>query len=87
MSLPRKSLGRDEFLEMVRGAFPLPPQELSPASVLRQLEGWDSLTSVMLVAEIYAGCGVQVSGEEMHGCTTVADLLVVIESKLGAGCR
>jgi len=51
-------------------------------SVLRDVPGWDSLTSVMLVADIFSEYGVQVSREELGQCLTSADLLQAIESKL-----
>jgi acyl carrier protein len=41
----------------------------------------------MLVAEIYADYRVQISGEEMSGCRTVADLMSLVEAKLASGPR
>ena len=38
----------------------------------------------MLVAEIYADYRVQISGDEMQGCGTVADLMSLVETKLSA---
>lgn len=70
------------FLDLVRRAFAFPPENLSHATVLRDLDGWDSLTSVMLVAEIYADYGVQVSGEELEGCRTPGDLKSLVQEKL-----
>jgi acyl carrier protein len=70
------------FLNLLKAAFPAPPEALGLESVLRDVPGWDSLTSVMLVADIFSEYGVQVSGEEMSQCLTSADLLRAIESKL-----
>jgi acyl carrier protein len=70
------------FLSLLKTAFPEPPEDLGLESVLRDMPGWDSLTSVMLVADIFSEYGVQVSGEEMSQCLTSADLLRAIESKL-----
>jgi acyl carrier protein len=50
-------------------------------TAFRELPEWDSLTSVMLVAEIYSEHGVQVSAEEMKACRSVADLKKLVESK------
>jgi acyl carrier protein len=36
----------------------------------------------MIVAEVYADYGVQISGEELETCRTLADLKTLIESKL-----
>jgi acyl carrier protein len=71
-----------QFISSIRDAFEQPPENLSASSVLRELDGWDSLTSVMLVAEIYADYRVQISGDEMLGCLTVADLIAAVEKKL-----
>jgi acyl carrier protein len=70
------------LLNLLKTAFPEPPEDLGLESVLRGMPGWDSLTSVMLVADIFSEYGVQVSGEEMSQCLTSADLLRAIESKL-----
>jgi acyl carrier protein len=70
------------FLSIIASAFPEPPENLSLDSVLRDAPGWDSLTSVMLVADIFAEYGVQISGAEMSQCLTCADLLRAIEGKL-----
>lgn len=71
----------EQFISAVRDAFEQPPEHLSLASVLRELDGWDSLTSVMLVAEIYADYRVQISGDEMRGCRTIGDLVAAVEKK------
>jgi acyl carrier protein len=70
------------FLNLLKAAFPAPPESLGMESVLRDVPGWDSLTSVMLVADIFSEFGVQVSGEELGQCLTSAHLLQAIESKL-----
>lgn len=73
-----------QFLSSIKDAFEQPPEDLGLSSVLRDLDGWDSLTSVMLVAEIYADYRVQISGDEMSNCRTVADLMSAVEAKVAA---
>jgi acyl carrier protein len=75
------------FIGSVKDAFGKPPDNIDPTSVFRELGGWDSLTSVMLVAEIYAKFQVHISGDEMSGCRTVADLMSLVEAKLASGPR
>lgn len=77
----------EQFIYSIKDAFEEPPENLGLSTVLRELGGWDSLTSVMLVAEIYADYRVQISGEEMSGCRTVADLMALVEAKLASGPR
>jgi len=78
------NLNPDSFVAGMRTAFEHPPENLSLASTLRQLQGWDSLAAVMLVAEIYADYRVQISGEELRTCETVADLFALVQAKVRA---
>jgi acyl carrier protein len=80
-------INHEQFIRSIKDAFEEPPENLNLSTVLRELEGWDSLTSVMLVAEIYADYRVQISGDEMSGCRTVADLMSLVEAKLASGSR
>lgn len=79
-----KKINSDLFVSSLKEAFEAPPEKLGPSTVLRDLDGWDSLTSVMIVAEIYAHYGVQISGDEMRDCSTVSDLMSLVEAKLSA---
>ena len=76
------NINHEEFIRSIKQAFEGPPESLGLSTVLRALEGWDSWASVMLVAEIYADCRVQIAGEEMIGCRTVADVMSLVEAKL-----
>jgi acyl carrier protein len=82
-----ETINHEQFIHSIKDAFEEPPENLGLSTILRELEGWDSLTSVMLVAEIYADYRVQISGEEMSGCRTVADLMSLVEAKLAPGSR
>jgi acyl carrier protein len=82
-----EKINHEQFVHAIKDAFEEPPDNLGLSTVLRELESWDSLTSVMLVAEIYADYRVQISGDEMSGCRTVADLMSLVEAKLASGPR
>jgi acyl carrier protein len=82
-----EKINHEQFVHSIKDAFEDPPDNLGLSTILRDLESWDSLTSVMLVAEIYADYRVQISGEEMSGCRTVADLMSLVEAKLASGPR
>jgi acyl carrier protein len=75
-------IDQEKFFAAVHNAFAQAPQGLALTSVLRDLEGWDSLTAVMLVAEVYADYGVQVSGEELESCCSLKDLIALVQRKL-----
>lgn len=77
-----KKINPDLFVYSIKDAFEQPPENLGPSTIFRDLDGWDSLTSVMIVAEIYADYGVQISGDEMRDCSTVSDLMSLVETKL-----
>lgn len=74
----------EDFVSRIKDAFEEPPENLGISTVFRELACWDSLTSVMLVAEIYADYRVQISGDEMRDCRTVGDLMKLVETKLAA---
>ena len=55
---------------------------LDEGTRIRDLEGWDSIASVSVVAMIYAEYEVQVSGDELLGCETVEQLSGLVRGKL-----
>jgi acyl carrier protein len=56
-----EKINHEQFVHSIKDAFEDPPDNLGLSTILRDLESWDSLTSVMLVAEIYADYRVQIS--------------------------
>lgn len=70
------------LLQLVECAFGQRVSAMTLETAFRELPEWDSLVSVMIVAEVYADHGVQISGEELESCRTLADLKALIESKL-----
>jgi acyl carrier protein len=77
-----KTIDPTAFLRSVETAFEQRVTNVALQTAFRELPEWDSLASVMIVAEIYADHGVQISGEELERCRTLADLKSLIESKL-----
>jgi acyl carrier protein len=77
-----KNLKKTELLKIFAVALEQGVTELSIEANFRDLPDWDSLASVMLVAEIYAQYGVQISGDELESCQSLAELKAVIEEKL-----
>ncbi len=62
---------------------------LDPDTEFRELSVWDSIASVSIVAMVYAEYDVQISGEELMRCTTVASISDLVEAKLASAgeCR
>lgn len=77
-----KEVETSKFLAAVEAAFERRVSGVTLETAYRELSEWDSLASVMIVAEVYADYGVQISGEELETCRCLADLKALIESKL-----
>jgi acyl carrier protein len=77
-----KTIDQIKFLGDVETAFEQRVTGVTLETPFRQIPEWDSLASVMIVAQIYADHGVQISGEELESCHTLADLKTLIELKL-----
>ncbi len=56
-------------------------KNLSLDDDIKELPEWDSLTSVSVIAMIYAEYNVQVSGDEMLSCNNLRELMNVVEEK------
>ena len=75
-------IDQTKFLQSIETAFEQRIEGVTLETVFRELPEWDSLASVMVVAEVYADYGVQIDREEIASCRTLADLKALIESKL-----
>jgi acyl carrier protein len=75
-------IDQTKFLQSIETAFEQRTEGVTLETVFRELPEWDSLASVMVVAEVYADYGVQIDSEEIASCRTLADLKGLIESKL-----
>ena len=76
------SIDPNEFQESLKEAFDDRVKELTLDTRFRELEAWDSLASVSTVAMVYAEFDVQISGDELTACGTVAELKLLVEEKL-----
>lgn len=77
-----KSIDLAPFLGAVEAALEKRVSGLTPDTRFRDLPEWDSLASVLMAAEVHADYGVQISGEELAECQTLAELKELIERKL-----
>lgn len=57
------------------------PEEITPTTVYRDLEEWDSLLSLSIIGMINNTYQVKVSGEEVKDQRTVEDLFKLVASK------
>jgi acyl carrier protein len=77
-----EKIDQTKFLQSVETAFEQRVSGVTLDTAFRELPEWDSLASVMVVAEVYADYGVQIDGDELKVCRTLADLKALIEGKL-----
>lgn len=70
-----RPLTRKEFLSQLDEILGLRPGTLRGDEKLEDLENWDSTALVSLVALADTNNNVQISPEQVVGCSTVADLL------------
>ena len=55
--------------------------EILPTTEFKELEEWSSLTAFTLVEEIGAKYNIRIRGIELRRCTTIEDLLELLNSK------
>lgn len=55
--------------------------EILPTTDFKELEEWSSLTAFTLVEEIGAKYNIRIRGIELRRCTTIEDLLELLNSK------
>lgn len=55
--------------------------EILPATEFKDLEEWSSLSAFTLVEEIGAKYNIRIRGIELRRCTTIEDLLELLNSK------
>jgi len=68
-------MNRPDVLRLLERTLDLPANSLTGAEALRDLDGWDSLSSLGFLAAVDQAFGVPVAASKMATCRTVADLL------------
>lgn len=66
---------RDEFLLEMDDILGLPPGTLRGHEKLEELQNWDSTTLITLMSLAETNNGVNMSLQQIVGCSTVGDLL------------
>ncbi len=74
-------MNSDAFLNNMLEVFDNEVDNLTLECEFKQLDVWDSLASVTTVAMIYAEYDIQVSGNELLACNSLAELMSVIQEK------
>lgn len=72
-------MNKEEFYQ--RLAEILDTEEVKPDDVLKQLDGWDSLAVLSVLALADSKYGASIKADEIRAVVTVADLASLVESK------
>jgi acyl carrier protein len=57
------------------------PGTVNPETVFKQLDAWNSMQALILIAMIDSEYGVTLTAENLQDCITVSDLFSVVQSK------
>lgn len=70
----------NEFVVKFASAFDdVDPAELSAETKFKELEEWDSLKVLSLIAVLAGEFGVTISGVDMNQCSTIAEVYELVE--------
>jgi len=71
---------RQDALRLLERTLDMGPHTLTGGETLRDLEGWDSLSTMAIIATVDKELGVPLPGNRVAQCQTVEDLLALISS-------
>lgn len=75
-------MNKEEFIQFFAEQFDeTEPEEFKAETEFRQLDEWDSMVALMVIAMIDEEYNVKVSGDDIRSSNTIADLMAVVESK------
>lgn len=74
-------MNRSQFLVALHNLFELDADAIQENSVLQQIDGWNSLTFIGLIAMIDEEFGVAMTPGAILKCQTVADLISAITAE------
>ena len=71
-------LAKTDGLRLLEQMLELPARTLSGTERLRELEGWDSLSTMMFIALVDKQFGVPLAGNRVAACQTVDELCALL---------
>lgn len=78
-------MDRDEFLAWCGNLFDEPSETLTLETPREEVPGWDSMGTLLLMADLDEIHGIQLSEEELADLKTLGDIANLIESRGGGG--
>jgi acyl carrier protein len=70
-----------DFLKLFSDAIEMPADQVAPDAEIRQLEKWDSVAALSVLAMVEEQYGVELSGDDFANVTTVADLQKLVDGR------
>ncbi|MEM7037142.1 MAG: acyl carrier protein [Bacteroidota bacterium] len=81
---PTGKIGLDGFVKHFESQFEeIEAGTVQPDHEFRQLPGWSSMQSLIVIASFDWEYSVTVSADELRGATTVRDLFEIVQRKIG----
>lgn len=72
----------DEFVKAFAAEFDDTPEDVfKPDTHFRELEEWDSLTTLSIISMVDDEADVVITGADIRSCTTIEDLYNIIQTK------
>jgi acyl carrier protein len=72
----------NQFIKVFSEQFDETPLELfQPGTTFKDLEEWNSLTALSVIAMIDEEYEKRMTGADLRGCTTIEDLFTLVKSK------
>ena len=72
----------DIFIENFKSQFDEPENlNLSQETIFRELEEWDSIVAISVIAMVDSEYGIKLTGEDIKNSRTVNDLFLILKTK------
>jgi len=72
----------EEFIKHLAEQFDeINPAEVLPVTKFKELDGWDSMVAISLIAMVDAEYGVKLTGDEIRNAQYVSELFEIVKSK------
>ena len=75
-------MNQDKFIERLADALELDNNDIEMSLDFKELEEWDSLASLSLIAMLDEEYEVELESEDLDALSTVEDLYLFVKSKL-----
>ncbi len=72
---------RERLRELMAGVFDIPVEDVTPEATMNNLEGWDSLGHLRLIAALEQQLGVRLTQDDIVRMTSFAEIEAVLKAK------